>query len=74
VPCYAADAYLAAQVPEHCTHYIRGQTQPVLASMDKLLVEAGTNKSRVLMAQVFLADLAEEVDNHRSLAAFRRGR
>jgi hypothetical protein len=42
--------------------------------MDKLLVEAGTNKSRVLMAQVFLADLAEEVDNHRSLAAFRRGR
>ena len=38
---------------------IRGQTAEVLAAIDKLLQEAGTDKSRILMAQIFLADLAD---------------
>jgi enamine deaminase RidA (YjgF/YER057c/UK114 family) len=51
--------YLAGQVPEDGTQDIRGQTRQVLACVDALLARAGTDKSRILMAQIFLADLAD---------------
>ena len=51
--------YLAGQVPETPEKDIRGQTAEVLAAIDKLLAEAGTDKSRILMTQIFLADLAD---------------
>jgi enamine deaminase RidA (YjgF/YER057c/UK114 family) len=51
--------YLAGQIPESPEKDIRGQTAEVLAAIDKLLAEAGTDKSRILMAQIFLADLAD---------------
>lgn len=51
--------YLAGQVPDDPTKDIAGQTAEVLANIDKLLVEAGTDKSRILMAQIFLADLVD---------------
>jgi enamine deaminase RidA (YjgF/YER057c/UK114 family) len=52
-------AYLAGQVPEDATQDIRGQTRQVLAAIDALLERAGSEKSRILMAQIFLADLAD---------------
>jgi enamine deaminase RidA (YjgF/YER057c/UK114 family) len=52
-------AYLAGQVAEDGTQDIRGQTRQVLAAIDRLLGRAGTDKSRILMAQIFLADLAD---------------
>ena len=52
-------AWLAGQVPEDPTADIGGQTRQVLAAVDRLLAEAGTDKSRILMAQIFLADLAD---------------
>ena len=52
-------AYLAGQVAEDGSQDIRGQTQQVLGAIDKLLAEAGSDKSRILMAQIFIADLAE---------------
>jgi enamine deaminase RidA (YjgF/YER057c/UK114 family) len=51
--------YLAGQVPDDATPDIRGQTAPVLANVDRLLGEAGTDRARILMAQIFLADLAD---------------
>jgi enamine deaminase RidA (YjgF/YER057c/UK114 family) len=51
--------YLAGQVAEVATEDIRGQTRQVLAAVDKLLAEAGSDKSRILMAQIFLADMAD---------------
>jgi enamine deaminase RidA (YjgF/YER057c/UK114 family) len=51
--------YLAGQVPDDGTKDIRGQTAEVLGMIDKLLAEAGSDKSRILMAQIFLADLAD---------------
>jgi enamine deaminase RidA (YjgF/YER057c/UK114 family) len=51
--------YLAGQVPDDPTKDIGGQTAEVLASIDKLLAEAGTDKSRLLMVQIYLADLAD---------------
>lgn len=52
-------AYLAGQVPEDDSLDMYGQTQQVLAEIDKWLAQAGTDKSRILMAQVFVANMAE---------------
>ena len=51
--------YLAGQVADDGSQDIRGQTTQVLAAIDRLLAEAGSDKSRILMAQIFLADLAD---------------
>ena len=52
-------AYLAGQVPEDATQDIAGQTRQVLASIDALLTRAGSDKSRILMCQIFIADLGD---------------
>ena len=49
--------YLAGQVAEDATQDIRGQTAQVLAAVDKLLAEAGSNKTRILRAEIILANL-----------------
>jgi enamine deaminase RidA (YjgF/YER057c/UK114 family) len=52
-------AYFAGQVPDDASQDIEGQTAQVLATIDKLLAEAGSDKSRILSAQVFLANMVE---------------
>ncbi len=56
---YNGVAYLAGQVPDDSSLNIEGQTAQVLATIDKLLETAGTDKSRILMAQIFVANMAE---------------
>ncbi|QIM62663.1 hypothetical protein A1D29_04800 [Pasteurellaceae bacterium Orientalotternb1] len=56
---YNGVAYLAGQVPKDDSQDMYGQTKQVLAEIDKWLAEADTDKSRILMAQVFVADMAE---------------
>jgi enamine deaminase RidA (YjgF/YER057c/UK114 family) len=51
--------YLAGQVADDATQDIQGQTRQVLAAVDALLARAGSDKSRILMAQIFLVDLAD---------------
>jgi enamine deaminase RidA (YjgF/YER057c/UK114 family) len=51
--------YLAGQVAEDASEDIRGQTRQVLAAIDRLLTEAGTDSAHILMAQIFLPDLAD---------------
>ena len=53
--------YLAGQVAADATQDIRGQTAQVLAAIDALLARAGSDKSRLLMCQIFLTDLADFV-------------
>src|SRR5690606_22870359 len=52
-------AYCAGQVPETLDADIRIQTREVLEAIDALLAQAGSDKTRILQAQVFLADLAD---------------
>jgi enamine deaminase RidA (YjgF/YER057c/UK114 family) len=52
-------AYLAGQVAGDATQDITGQTRQVLAAIDALLARAGTRKERLLMCQIFIADLAD---------------
>ncbi|MEO7337914.1 MAG: RidA family protein [Caldimonas sp.] len=51
--------YLAGQVATDATQDIRGQTRQVLASIDRLLAEVGSDNAHILMAQIFLPDLAD---------------
>ena len=51
--------YLAGQVAGDGTQDIRGQTAQVLAAIDKLLAEAGTDKAHILRCQIFIQDLAD---------------
>ena len=50
--------YLAGQIADDASADMRGQTQQVLAAIDTLLAQAGTDKSRILHAQIFLPDLS----------------
>jgi enamine deaminase RidA (YjgF/YER057c/UK114 family) len=52
-------AYLAGQVPEDAGQDIAGQTAQVLAAIDALLAQAGSDKRRILRAQIFLADIGD---------------
>jgi len=52
-------AYLAGQVPEDASQDITGQTAQVLAAIDKLLARAGSDKTKILMAQIFITDLKD---------------
>ena len=49
-------AYLAGQVGAPGTS-VTEQTHAVLAQIDRLLAEAGSNKSRILTATIWLADI-----------------
>lgn len=49
--------YLAGQIANDTTQGIEGQTAEVLAQIDRLLQEAGSDKTRILMCQIFLTDM-----------------
>jgi enamine deaminase RidA (YjgF/YER057c/UK114 family) len=49
--------YLAGQVADDPTADVTGQTGQILASIDRLLVAAGSDKTRILSATIYLADI-----------------
>ena len=55
----AGTAYLAGQVADDPTADISGQTRQVLALIDSLLAEAGSDKTKILSATIFLPDMAD---------------
>ena len=52
-------AYLAGQVAANLSLDIQGQMREVLSIIDVLLAQANSDKSRILMAHIYLADLAD---------------
>lgn len=53
-------AYLAGQVPKaSIDEGIKEQTAEVLATIDDLLAQVGSNRSRILTCQIFLKDIAQ---------------
>jgi enamine deaminase RidA (YjgF/YER057c/UK114 family) len=50
--------YLAGQVADTPVPSVAEQTQQVLAKIDRLLKEAGTDKSKLLSANIWLADIS----------------
>lgn len=56
---YGGVVYLAGQVPTDTTADMAGQTQQVLDQIEALLKEAGSDRGRILMAQVIVKDITE---------------
>ena len=51
--------YLAGQVAQNAPgQSVAEQTKDILATIDRLLGEAGTDKSKLLSAQIWLSDIA----------------
>ena len=55
---YGKLVFLAGQVASDTSADVGGQTRQVLAAVERLLAAAGTDKTRILSATVYLADMA----------------
>ncbi|MGK5015834.1 MULTISPECIES: RidA family protein [unclassified Janthinobacterium] len=51
--------YLAGQIAEDTTQDIVGQTREVLGHVDRLLMEAGSDKTCILSCQIYIADMKD---------------
>jgi enamine deaminase RidA (YjgF/YER057c/UK114 family) len=51
--------YLAGHVADDPTQDAEGQMADILSQVDAVLAEAGTDKSRMLTVQIFLADMGD---------------
>jgi enamine deaminase RidA (YjgF/YER057c/UK114 family) len=49
--------YLAGQVADDPSQDVAGQTRQILAAIDRLLAEAGSDKTQILSATIYLADI-----------------
>ena len=59
VVVYQGVAYVAGQVADEPTPSVGDQTKQILDKIEQLLIEAGTNKSRILSANVWLSDISQ---------------
>lgn len=49
--------YLAGQVAADPSANVAGQTRQILESIDRLLAESGSDKTRILSATIYLAEI-----------------
>ena len=49
--------YLAGVVAKNLKNDVKGQTEEVLAEIDRLLAKAGSNKSKILQATIWVSDI-----------------
>jgi enamine deaminase RidA (YjgF/YER057c/UK114 family) len=59
VAIHNSTVYLAGQIAEDTGADIGGQTREVLGHIDRLLTEAGSDKTCILACQIYLADMAD---------------
>jgi enamine deaminase RidA (YjgF/YER057c/UK114 family) len=59
VAIHNGTVYLAGQIPEDSGADITGQTREVLGHVDRLLAEAGSDKTCILNCQIYIADMAD---------------
>lgn len=59
VAIHNGTVYLAGQIAEDTTQKIQGQAREVLGHIDRLLQEAGSDKTRILSCQIFIADVRD---------------
>jgi enamine deaminase RidA (YjgF/YER057c/UK114 family) len=57
---YNGMVFLAGATADDRSQDIRGQTQQALAKIEKFLAAAGTDKSRLLSAQIWIKDIVKD--------------
>lgn len=56
---HAGTVYTAGQVASDASADMAGQTRQILDGLDRLLAEAGTDKSQLLSATIWITDMAD---------------
>lgn len=57
---YNGLVFVGGQAADDRSQDIRGQTQEALAKLDRVLVECGTDKGRIISAQIWLKDIQSD--------------
>jgi len=57
---YNGIVFVGGQVADYRSQSIGGQTRQAIAKVDKFLSDAGTDKSRLLYAQIWMKDIAND--------------
>lgn len=55
---YNGIVFLAGQVAENTSADVKGQTEQILAEIDALLKQAGSDKTKLLTATIYLSDIS----------------
>ncbi|KXV14394.1 endoribonuclease L-PSP [Acetobacter malorum] len=63
---YNGLVHLAGQVADDASADAEGQMADILRQVDALLAKAGTDKSRLLSVQIFLADMSDMAGMNRA--------
>jgi enamine deaminase RidA (YjgF/YER057c/UK114 family) len=56
---YGDRMYLSGMIPEDTSQDITGQVKQALAEIDSLLAKGGSDKTRILSAVIWLADISD---------------
>ncbi|MFT8675217.1 MAG: RidA family protein [Acetobacter sp.] len=67
---YGGLVHLAGQVADDPSQDAQGQMEDILRQVDALLAQAGTDKSRMLSVQIFLADMNDMAGMNRAWDAW----
>ena len=67
-------AYLAGVTPKTLTKDVRGQTEEVLAEIDRLLGLCGTDKSKVVSATIWVTDIRNREAMNEAWTAWNGGK
>ncbi|MCM2476138.1 RidA family protein [Rhizobium sp. CG5] len=59
---YNGMVFVGGMTADDRSQDIKGQTKQTLAKIEEFLAQAGTDKSRVLTAQIWIKDLARDFD------------
>lgn len=59
---YNGMVFIGGQTADDRSQDIRGQTQQTLAKIEAFLAQAGTEKSRLLTAQIWIKDIARDFE------------
>ena len=67
-------AYLAGVTPKTLTKDVKGQTEEVLAEIDRLLAACGTDKTKVVAATIWVTDIRNREAMNEAWTAWNGGK
>ena len=67
---HGGTVYLAGVVAKDLAKDVKGQTQEVLAEIDRLLAKCGSHKSKVLQAQIWVTDIRNRAPMNEAWSAW----
>lgn len=66
--------FTAGIVPSDLSRDVKGQTEEVLGEIDRLLALAGTSRSKVVQATIWLADIRQRAEMNEAYLAWTGGK